>query len=141
MKLKLREVKISDIKKIYQWRDKSREMMFQTQPISWKEHEDFWTQRLKNNNACSFIIICEGNEVGLLRLDKKEEFEEVGIIIDKQFQGKGIGAIALKKLAEVVKTHEVKRLVARIKPENIYSKKAFEKAGFKEKYVFYELDI
>lgn len=71
-----------------------------------------------------FVIIVDDLLVGAIYLSK--EFE-IGLFIDKDTRGTGIGAKALKKF---LKHTEARPLYANIAPNNIGSKRFFERHGF-----------
>ena len=65
-----------------------------------------------------------------MRLDLTAQDAEVDIFIPTRWQGCGYGTAALNAAATKARALGVRRLVARIKPDNVRSKRAFEKGGF-----------
>ena len=89
--------------------------------ITWEEHLDY----IKNQSYKSWDIIwVENNRVGNIYLTQRDE---IGIFIDKKFQGSGYGSQALKQFME---KNGKKRYLANINPTNYKSIQFFGKHGF-----------
>ncbi|MBI5227909.1 GNAT family N-acetyltransferase [Candidatus Micrarchaeota archaeon] len=139
----LRQVREEDFEKILNWRNEPqvRKNSFNQKEISRNEHLDYWHKRIKSAEY-DFIISHNGIDVGLLRLDKREEKAyEVNIMIDPKHQGLGIGSDAIKEIKKIAKARGIKKLIGRVKHGNVGSNKIFEKNEFQLRYVVYELDI
>lgn len=143
MNLQLKPVKKEDFKKIFEWRNdpEVRKNMFNTKVITWGEHKHYWDNFLRDEEKFAYIIEKEGLDVGIIRLERKNERAEVNIIVAPEFQGRGIGKNVLKKVEENAKELKISSLAARIKPENEVSIKIFEKNRFKLKYHYLEKNI
>lgn len=143
MTVSLRPVAKSDLMKIFEWRNapEVRRMMFDASPLDAERHKDYWRKRLADKNDLSRIILADGKEVGVAKLDKKKEGYEVDIFIDPAMQGKGIGSGALKLLINESKTKGIRRVFAKVRPENEASRKMFLKDGFVLGYEYFERDI
>ena len=89
--------------------------------ITWEEHLDY----IKNHSYKSWDVIwVENNRVGNIYLTQRDE---IGIFIDKKFQGSGYGSQALKQF---MKKNCKKRYLANINPTNYKSIQFFGKHGF-----------
>ena len=89
--------------------------------ITWEEHLDY----IKNHSYKSWDVIwVENNRVGNIYLTQRDE---IGIFIDKKFQGSGYGSQALKQFME---KNGKKRYLANINPTNYKSIQFFGKHGF-----------
>jgi RimJ/RimL family protein N-acetyltransferase len=113
-----------------------RSKMLDTKPIPWSTHVEFWKKRLKRKVRNDFIIGYEGKQIGIIRLDRRNGYQEVSIIIAPEFQNMGIGTRALQTLLVMSKA---KRFGARIRCDNEVSQDVFERNGFKKMYCFYEV--
>ena len=80
-----------------------------------------------------YIILYKDKKIGSIYLSKQNE---IGIFLEKEFQNKGIGKIALNLLK--VKNPKT-RYLANINPKNKSSSKFFKKNGFKLIQYTYEL--
>ena len=70
------------------------------------------------------IILVDNNKVGNIYLTQRDE---IGIFLDKKFQSKGYGSIAI---TEFMKKNGKKRYLANINPTNYKSIQFFGKHGF-----------
>lgn len=82
-----------------------------------------------------YAIICDGAIVGFLMYNSvKEELDGYWIyriMIDKKFQGKGIGKIASElMLFEMSKLPDVKKIVVGYHPDNLGAHNLYSKLGF-----------
>ena len=85
------------------------------------EHRDY----IENHSYQSWdIILVDNNKVGNIYLTQRDE---IGIFLDKKFQGRGYGSQALKQF---MKKNGKKRYLANINPTNYKSIQFFGKHGF-----------
>lgn len=132
----LRPAEEADSNDVFLWRnDKaSRGASFDTKEISWAEHQRWFSGSLLNSNRRVYIIMLkDGSKIGVLRFDIEAGSSVVSINISPKFRGLNYGKSALKKGCEVYfrENPSVQYLVAKVKPGNTASLKAFENAGFK----------
>ena len=134
-KVRLRKVKWEDLNIIYEWRNdpEVRKNSFSQDEIKPEEHNRYWLERLAKDDAYSFIVVSEEEDVGLIRLDKMGDSYEVHIMIAPDRQGKGFGTAAIAKAKETAKNLGIEKLIARVKPGNIASEKIFTDNGFVKK--------
>lgn|SRR3990167_4373017 len=102
-------------------RPKAVNISHQSMPPYWKH---LWFI-LKRPYQGWYIIYDRGGRVGNVYLTKAGE---IGIFLLPEFQGKGIGKMAIKLLRE---RHPRKRLLANIAPGNLVSQKFFARQGFR----------
>ena len=89
--------------------------------LTWEEHLDY----IKNHLYKSWDVIwVENNKVGNIYLTQRDE---IGIFLDKKFQGRGYGSQALKQF---MKKNGKKRYLVNINPTNYKSIQFFGKHGF-----------
>jgi len=139
MKIILRDVKKSDWDYILKLRnEKSYRKNFEHQhTITSEEHYNFLNQQEKNLGFFNQIICHDDKDVGYIRILD----EDVSIIVDKQFQNKGIGVKALSLIESKAKDIGIKKLVARIAIHNQTSRKIFEDNKYELKMYRYEKNI
>lgn len=138
----LRRAAQSDIASIFKWRNHPdvRKMMFDSSELDWDKHVRYWQQLLQNELSLCFIIIDDDQDCGVIRLDLTEN-KTIGIVdifIDPKAHGKGIGTKAMKALVDRLNDSKIDKLVAQVIPENISSRRMFEKSGFE--IVFTQLE-
>jgi len=137
-KITFREALPEDCALIYAWQSNKNTRQYFINPKipTWKEHSHWYNVCLLDIAKTLYLLDDQHkNTIGLLRLDnltKKgkltNEFE-ISIIISPDHQGKKIATMALKQL---IKLKKDAIYFATIHEKNIYSQKAFIKAGFKK---------
>lgn len=130
----LRPVTPQDSRSLWEWRNDplTREASFNSQEIPFEQHQRWFLGRLNDTQTRIFIIVnSQRREVGYVRFNQLGEEAEVSIALDPKERGKGYGPVAIKAGAELVLTIGLaRRIIARIKPSNEDSAKAFTRAGF-----------
>jgi RimJ/RimL family protein N-acetyltransferase len=91
--------------------------------------------QIKNKKFRQWIIIDHKLDIGYIRILE----EDVSVLLKKEFQGKGFGTKALRKLEK--QSELPKKLIGEIKANNISSIKTFEKAGYKLKTLVFEKNV
>ncbi len=133
--MQLREAREDDCKTIYEWRIDpiSQEMFINNRYISFSDHYEWFHNSLKNNSRCLYIGEIERERIGISRFDflSKTNEVEVSINLNPKFRGKGFAKDFLLSAIDLFEIEKECVMYARIKVENIPSKKLFENAGFK----------
>ena len=85
----------------------------------------------------------DNEPVGQARITVCGETAEIGYSICAEKRGMGHGKNLLRQLYKQVREDvpEVKKLIAKVKPDNIASQKVFVDAGYLEKYRAYEISL
>lgn len=143
MQVKLRAAELHDIDKMFEWRNHPdiRRQSFNTDPISWDEHEKWFKIKINNPDSKIYIAYSGDDEIGSIRFENKGNVIKVSIMLNPSFIGKGFGSEIIRSAVGKYLTEQQKgnnHIVAEIKKENIASIKAFQKAGFKESYLTLE---
>ncbi len=110
-----------------------RSSAFSTGPIAWEEHVDWFRSKMRESGCLLLLALdAEDTPVGQVRFDSINESEtEIDISIDRSRRGRGYGSLLIDKAVErVLRTTQVRVIHAFIKPENVQSVRAFERAGF-----------
>lgn len=128
----VRTVDVSDKNLIFEWanEEQTRKNSFNSEPIIFENHSVWFDKKLQAGNALYFVCEYMGTEAALLRFDVEEEYATIGIIIAKDFRGQGLALSCIRECCRMFRFYSDKPIHAYIKPENIASKKSFEKAGF-----------
>jgi len=144
MKLNIRPVEKKDYEKILEWRnDHEVRINSLTQHIiSIDEHVEYWNEFLKNITNFAYIVVYDNRDIGVLKLKYiNKKTYEIDIFLSKNYRNKGLGLQILKIAKEIAIQKGITKLIAKIKHENQASKKIFEKSGFSQKLIYYEVDI
>jgi RimJ/RimL family protein N-acetyltransferase len=138
LNIELIQVKPNDWDIILNLRNTFYKMFYkQSKPISKNEHYEYLKSH--NDDANFYHRMIKNNEqiVGYVRILQ----EDVGIRIKEEYQGKGIASRVLELVIKEAKTLGISKLIALVKPENIQSKRIFEKNNFEMKMYWYEKEI
>jgi len=134
--IKLRDANGEDCEALYIWRNhpSARQFSLGIEEISRENHDKWFEESLRNSERKIYIAEDKGKKVGQVRFDREgENIARVSVTVNPDFYGKGHGTTIIREgskkyFAEV----HVDIIRAEIKPENIASVKAFEKAGYKK---------
>lgn len=104
-----------------------------TKPIEWKEHLEWFSKKLKDENHLFFLAFSkEGEFIGQVRAGIENESAVISISIAAPFRGKNLSSGILISASGhfFSRIEKLEQIKAYIKPENISSIRAFLKAGF-----------
>lgn len=134
--LRLRKAHPEDCDLLWQWANDSevRACSFSPESISWDTHRAWFSKQLQDSNHYFFLGIDEQDKpIGQVRFKTWDnEHAEISISLDCNQRGRGYGNLLIDLGVEVLLCQTpVKAIHAWIKPCNLASCKAFEKAQFK----------
>jgi len=152
MEIEIRKASHDDINDFYYWRNhkKTRNMLKNSEPISWEEHNNWYLKSLARSDRVSLVVLLKESQlkIGCVGFDIKENYSIISIIIDPKFRKKKLSKISLDQAIKFFKkdNSNIDLILAEIKSENIASEKIFEQVGFvlkkKHKNInIYELSI
>jgi len=134
--LYLRKVTENDIDLLFKWANDPmvRENSFNSEPIEYEEHKNWFNDKLKSNQSWIYILEKNKTPAGQIRIDIEEEKGVINYSIAKNFRGEGLGTKILKLVTERVKKDDlpIEKLEGEVKSGNIPSIKCFRKAEYKE---------
>ena len=130
--LELRPVVPSDAQVLFDWANDpvTRAASFNSDPIQWTEHTAWLDARLGSASASQWIASWRDQLVGVVRFDDRGHETEIGITVVPSLRGQGwaapliVAGIARKRPAVAA------TVLARVKPDNVASIRAFEAADF-----------
>lgn len=131
--LTIREINSDDKNITFEWANDelTRQNSFDCNPISFETHSMWFDSKINNKNSFYYMSELNGNPVGLVRFDTKDNKLIIGITISQKYRGQGLSSKLLRDACDIVRKKSKLPIVALIKKENIPSLKSFEKAGFK----------
>ena len=140
----LRDAMQKDMDLLFMWANDTavRKNSFKSDPILYEDHVKWFKHIMEDDRVLQFIMMDDETPVGQIRLNLEDEEAEIGYSIAAEFRGKGYGHRILQLVAQKIQTEypQIKKLIAKVKPENIASKKLFESEGYEMKYSCYSLD-
>lgn len=141
----LRNVTRQDMELLFDWanEDLVRKNSFSTEKISYEDHKKWFEALLLRDDLRQYIYMDNDETVGQIRVTVKGLIAEINYSVCFEKRDRGYGKEMIHLLAEQVRKDfpQVKRLVAKVKPENTASSKVFLDSGYVEKYRFYELKM
>lgn len=134
--VRLQRVKPEDCRLLWEWANlpEVRAMSFETAPIPWESHQQWFNRKLQDPRCYFFLILdAESRPVGQIRLEEEQPGEAtVSLSLAPAARGRGLGPQVLRLAAgELFRTTPVRCVHAYIKPDNQRSIRAFQKAGFR----------
>jgi len=143
IEITLRLANMDDCEAIYKWRnaEETRKYFFDYGLIKWEDHCRWLEDTIRNPNRILLVGEFHDQEIGVLRYDHVGEAAAVSVYLLPGAHGQGLGPQLLRTGTDWVKQNfsDVKRIRAEVLFSNFPSKKAFEKAGYKENFSVYEL--
>lgn len=130
----LRSVIPEDVDLLYEWANNAdvRANSFQTQPIPYENHLQWFALKMNDSNCHIFIGMVKEESIGVLRFDCEEDKTSISYSIAPTKRGMGYG----KQLVEQGLLFLTKQLpmvtgiYAQVKASNIASCRIFEALGF-----------
>lgn len=139
----LRMATMDDCESIYKWRnaEETRKYFFDHGLIKWEDHCRWFEDTIRNPGRVLLIGEFHGWEIGVLRYDHVSEAVAVSVYLLPGTHGQGLGSQLLRAGTDWIKQNfsAVKRIRAEVLFSNFSSKRAFEKAGYKEIFSVYKL--
>ena len=130
--IKIREATDSDTKLIFNWSNDPlvRAQSFYSNAIEFENHENWFKEKLQNDNSLLLINKFGENNIGLVRFELENDKCTVGILIDEKFRGKGFSSLMLINSSTYYFNRFSTPIFAHIKESNTASIRSFEKAGY-----------
>lgn len=126
-----RKATLADGRLYWHWANdpEVRRSAFNSEPISWEKHQEWFTARESDSNSILLIFESQYGPVGQIRLDGGAAQMKISYSVARQYRGKGIGK---KIMLEVILASPpfATRFLAEVKKENLTSVNIFEKLGF-----------
>ena len=127
MDISLRYVTRNDWDMILSLRNEFYEFFYeQKKPLEQNEHYEYMEKQLSNPKFHQWIIMSSNEDVGYARILNND----IGIMVNKKFQNKGIASEALQLVENEAKKLGIKKLIALVKVNNESSKKIFLKNDY-----------
>jgi len=133
--VQLRRATESDCRLLWEWANEPsvRASAFSQQAIGWEEHSAWFREKLADE-SCMILIgeLGDGRPIGQVRINRQSNQEaEIDVSVVRDFRGTGYGSLLLESaLRGAFDSTSITKVHAFIRPENLASVRAFEKAGF-----------
>jgi UDP-2,4-diacetamido-2,4,6-trideoxy-beta-L-altropyranose hydrolase len=135
MKIETRLAELSDSPLYFSWANDPdvRANSFNQNPILLADHENWFHKMLQSKDHILLLFSIEANHFGQLRFALSNDDALINYSIAKEFRGKGLSTKMIQHSITYLKHHfpQIKNITAKVKPENIASRKAFESCNFR----------
>lgn len=135
MKIEIRTATLEDSDLYYQWAndDLVRMNSYEQNKISYDDHVAWFKRKLQSPDCFFYLFLDENTPVGQVRIENRSDETVIGISIDPNYRGKGLGPIMLEMASEeYFKKFPNAHIYAYIKETNVASYAIFKKANFKK---------
>ena len=143
--LKLREIEPADIDLLFEWANDplTRKNSFHSDMIQYEDHKKWFSRMISDDSVLQYIMMEDEIPVGQIRLNLEAEKAEIGYSIAAEYRGRGYGHIILQLIkGEIRNKHpEIRKLVARVKPDNIASNRLFISEGYTPDFTEYSYEL
>lgn len=139
-KIKLKKLSLSDTEELKKFMDNKKILKEESWPI--KKYtikhakQEIKKSQDKKNNIHKFGIFLDNKiigKIGLINPNINKKIYEVGYIISEKYRGQGVATQALKNICAIgFKKMKLKRIWAKIMPNNKISQKVLIKSKFKK---------
>jgi UDP-2,4-diacetamido-2,4,6-trideoxy-beta-L-altropyranose hydrolase len=134
--LDLRKAKLDNIDIYFNWANDSavRENAIGTKAIPYKNHVEWFKNKLENEHTVMFILYENDEAVGQIRFDYKDTYYLIDYSIDVSSRGQGYGSVIVKKgiekLTSLISNQTGYKVKAVVKTSNRASAKVFINLNF-----------
>jgi RimJ/RimL family protein N-acetyltransferase len=145
----LRRAIIDDMDILFEWVNDqaTRQNAFNTKQITYDEHKQWFSDKLKSDNSVIYIYCFNDTPIGQVRLDIENGCGMISYSIDINHRSQGHGGRILELMEAYGKTKlpYMKALIARVKKSNVASLRIFERLNYlieeKDGYIEYKKEI
>ncbi len=130
--LTLTEAQSADAKRLFEWANDpgNRAASFSSDVIEWDEHVAWLEKKLSNSDCSLFIVSDAQGPLAQVRFDDANDHTVISLSLAPERRGEGLASAVIEA---AVKKASAAVVHAFIKPDNVRSIRAFERAGFAER--------
>lgn len=136
--VRLKKADEPDLEATFEWASDPavRAFSFNQNVISKDEHTKWFSKKIKDENCLYLIAEAEGEKMGSIRFDVKDNEAVISYLIAPKHHGKGLGQIILTNGLEFIgkeieqNNFDINKIIGYVMEENVPSVKAFERLGF-----------
>lgn len=141
----LRKATFQDIDLIYEWANDGlvRANSFKSEKIPYSDHVEWFNRMMTDDTVLQYIMMEDDIPVGQIRLVIEGDSAEVNYSIASKFRGKGYGHVILQLAQDLLRDNNpnIRIMIAKVKSDNVPSKKLFEEEGYDLQYLCYSKNI
>nr|NJM03024.1 UDP-2,4-diacetamido-2,4,6-trideoxy-beta-L-altropyranose hydrolase [Desulfobacula sp.] len=106
-KVMMRPAGFNDADLLFKWANDQevRSSSFNSDPISWEEHLEWFSQKLRDKNSWVFIAENKiGDPIGQIRFERRDDCFKISYSLDQKFRGLGLGKNLLELGLQTIRT-------------------------------------
>jgi RimJ/RimL family protein N-acetyltransferase len=132
--IRLRRATPDDVRLYYEWAIDGdvRRQSFSDGEIAYEDHVNWFERRIADPNSHLFVLLDNGAPVGQIRFTVQGQTAEIGYSIAREARGRGLARTLVQLGVAAMAGSDVTTFVARVKPDNEPSIKAFIGCGFEQ---------
>jgi RimJ/RimL family protein N-acetyltransferase len=134
--MKLRPLRETDCRLLFSWANDPvvRNASFHSGPVQWEAHQRWFLQKLQDPQSVIYIgENCDSEPVGQTRFHLEGDRAILSVVIAPNFRGAGWGKELIAfSTGTLVRSRNVRRVEAFVKPDNQASIGLFESVGFRQ---------
>ena len=143
MKILIKKTSKSDLKFTFNLRNNIhiRNNFFNKKKITFKEHQNWFSEKTKNKKHLYFTLYNDKKKLGLIRYDQNNFYYFISISVLPKYQSKNIGSKAIIASEKFIKKGMI---IAKVKKNNKKSCNFFVKNGYtilkeKKEFILYKI--
>lgn len=131
--VRIRRASIADAKLLWSWANdpSTREASFNPEPIPYPAHLEWLADRLADRSCLLLIGTNGAGPLGQVRFERRGNEAEVSVSVATEYRGTVGGLLLEAAVRRFRKFTPGTVLIARIKDDNVPSRRMFERAGFR----------
>lgn len=137
-KITVREAREEDLMQYFVWANDPavRNNSFSSKPIVLEDHTAWFNKRVQSEDTLLLIFFNNENPIGQVRFQQNNDRNAlINYSVDSNVHGQGYGFTILKLgILHAMQHGFNNRFIGKVKPENIASKRIFEKLSFQEQF-------
>lgn len=134
---KLRKATFDDMYTYFVWANEkeTRLQSLNSKPIVFSEHYNWFSEKIVSKKTFLYVLEYKKDVAGQIRFDVENEIATISYSIDKEYRGRGLGKVLIKKGIEqlIQETPTIKLVQGYVKNNNQPSIHTFKKLGFQER--------
>jgi RimJ/RimL family protein N-acetyltransferase len=144
MRLTLRPATEEDVRFVWEVNNERtvRAQSISTEPIPWEDHRRWFADALERDDRKLYIAEVDEDRCGVVRFDLEDAEATISIALSPDVRGRGLGTQTIDKGSQMLcERGDAKRILAFVRPDNVASVKAFERAGFEFRETTRQSDV
>lgn len=130
--MRLRAAEPDDARRVWEWANDpaTRQASFASDRIDWDDHLIWFEHTLADEHRV-LLIACDPSPIGMVRFDRQDDHATISVNLAPDCRGRGRGREVIEAATAWFQERWPAEVIARIKPTNRASIRAFSAAGYR----------